>query len=435
MIESIETVGIGPGASFLLEPGARLSLITGDNGLGKSFLLDVAWWACARDWPKQPVIPRRHFDHNSHAQHLDDPRISARLESSSGTSERTYRFDVDRSAWRTNEAGRPANPGLVLYARLDGGFSAWDPARNYYRYREASNIDEPQRPSAFHLTREEVWSGKKDDAGKTVSRGLLVDWREWQIADPTTFKIFETVFSRLLPPEERVSFADEPIRMPDDTAALLPGLNTPYGVIPITFASAGIQRILALTYLIVWMWVEHAAAARARNLNQERRIVLLLDEVEAHLHPRWQRLILPAVLTVQAALASDVRIQTLVATHSPLVMASVEPLFDTAQDKLFHLQLEERGAVLREMEWHSRGDAVAWLTSEVFGLGEATSIEAQKAIENARQMIQSVRSQLGTTPAAAISEQERNLSKVVASSDPFWSEWQRFRKLAAKREA
>lgn len=34
-----------------MELGTRLNLITGDNGLGKSFLLDVAWWALTRKWP------------------------------------------------------------------------------------------------------------------------------------------------------------------------------------------------------------------------------------------------------------------------------------------------------------------------------------------------------------------------------------------------
>ncbi len=32
-------------------PGANL--ITGDNGLGKSFLLDLSWWALTRHWPRE----------------------------------------------------------------------------------------------------------------------------------------------------------------------------------------------------------------------------------------------------------------------------------------------------------------------------------------------------------------------------------------------
>ena len=31
----------------------RLNLITGDNGLGKSFLLDVAWYCLTRRWPQE----------------------------------------------------------------------------------------------------------------------------------------------------------------------------------------------------------------------------------------------------------------------------------------------------------------------------------------------------------------------------------------------
>ena len=29
---------------------SRLNLLTGDNGLGKTFILDVAWWVQARKW-------------------------------------------------------------------------------------------------------------------------------------------------------------------------------------------------------------------------------------------------------------------------------------------------------------------------------------------------------------------------------------------------
>ncbi|MEI6984993.1 MAG: AAA family ATPase, partial [Rhodospirillaceae bacterium] len=57
MLRSLITEGIGPAARFEMEFGSRLNLITGDNGLGKSFLLDIAWWVCARDWPDQPALP------------------------------------------------------------------------------------------------------------------------------------------------------------------------------------------------------------------------------------------------------------------------------------------------------------------------------------------------------------------------------------------
>jgi hypothetical protein len=55
-----------------MELAPRLNLITGDNGLGKSFLLDVAWWAISRRWPieidrvRGRVEERRRGVHDSH---------------------------------------------------------------------------------------------------------------------------------------------------------------------------------------------------------------------------------------------------------------------------------------------------------------------------------------------------------------------------------
>ena len=36
-----------------MEFGQRLNILTGDNGLGKSFILDCAWWAMTRKGPAQ----------------------------------------------------------------------------------------------------------------------------------------------------------------------------------------------------------------------------------------------------------------------------------------------------------------------------------------------------------------------------------------------
>ncbi|MEA3284392.1 MAG: AAA family ATPase [Synergistota bacterium] len=53
MIKKISMKNIGPSPFMELEFGERLNLITGDNGLGKSFLLDIAWWAMTRSWPAE----------------------------------------------------------------------------------------------------------------------------------------------------------------------------------------------------------------------------------------------------------------------------------------------------------------------------------------------------------------------------------------------
>ena len=51
MIEELSLRNVGPAPGMALRFAPRLNLLTGDNGLGKSFLLDIAWWALTRKWP------------------------------------------------------------------------------------------------------------------------------------------------------------------------------------------------------------------------------------------------------------------------------------------------------------------------------------------------------------------------------------------------
>lgn len=51
MLKRLELENVGPAPRMELNLAPRLNLVTGDNGLGKSFLLDVAWWALTRKWP------------------------------------------------------------------------------------------------------------------------------------------------------------------------------------------------------------------------------------------------------------------------------------------------------------------------------------------------------------------------------------------------
>jgi hypothetical protein len=58
MLESIHLKNVGPAPEMKMDLAPRLNLITGDNGLGKSFLLDVAWWVLTRTWAREMVIPK-----------------------------------------------------------------------------------------------------------------------------------------------------------------------------------------------------------------------------------------------------------------------------------------------------------------------------------------------------------------------------------------
>ena len=53
MLEYLKLENVGPAPRMEVEFAPRVNLMTGDNGLGKSFLLDTAWWALTGYWPAE----------------------------------------------------------------------------------------------------------------------------------------------------------------------------------------------------------------------------------------------------------------------------------------------------------------------------------------------------------------------------------------------
>lgn len=51
MLKKIIPENTGPIPNVEVDFSPRLNVLTGDNCLGKSFLLDIAWWSLTRKWP------------------------------------------------------------------------------------------------------------------------------------------------------------------------------------------------------------------------------------------------------------------------------------------------------------------------------------------------------------------------------------------------
>ncbi len=305
---------------------------------------------------------------------------------------------------------------------MDGGFSVWDPARNYSRQRtpDPSAVDEI-RPEPFHFSTETLWNGLEKD-GKIICNGLLRDWVSWQLKQSRDFKNLGNVLARLKPEEFDVWKIGAPDRFSPDDARDIPTLIMPYGRIPITHASAGVRRILGFSYLLVWAMSEHRKAAKLRKENPSDHLIILFDEIEAHLHPRWQRLFLPTLIDVLGGDGAVSNRQLLVATHSPLVTASMETKFDETLDRLFAFELKGSAVSAMEVPWAKQGDVVNWLVSDSFGLRQARSKDAEVAIKTAGKWMRGERDNLpkGLETEEAIHQE---LLRVLADHDAFWPRW------------
>lgn len=401
-----------------LELGDRLNLITGDNGLGKSFLLDIAWWALTRTWPQagQQALPR------------EDAKKASILASIVGKTGKAVDseipFDFKKQHWVQPQA-RPHMPGLVIYARVDGGFSVWDPARNYWK------TEGVERPAPFLFDSNQVWSGLQDKDGNWRCNGLYRDWASWQREDNEAFQQLCTVMEALSPPGDSPLKPGPLRRISPDDSQDYPTIEMPYGTVPVVHASAAIRRILALAYLLIWARREHALAAGLRKQKPDPRIVFLVDEVEAHLHPSWQRRILPSVLTVVHKLAATggekPSIQVVASTHSPFVCVSAEPDFDSALDRIFDLDLDPAKSEVRveATDFERMGTIVNWLLGRNFDMRSIYSEPGEAAIANASRLVgQDVKSR-GSLKRAEYLTADAELRKHLMDRDAFWVVWRR----------
>jgi hypothetical protein len=405
---------IGPATKFDYEPSDRLNIITGDNSLGKTFILECVWWALTGGWLGLPVLPRKGVPKNK-------PLISFRIRTMGGK-DRQYeaRYDWDRQTWIAPR-NRESLPGLVIYARFDGSFAVWDPARTYQ-----VEVFGASRSNGFiFLSNTAIWDGlrKEGEAGRTqwVCNGLLRDWVSWQ-----TSPRFEDQKASLLaclktlsPDPDEPLVPGDPTRLPTD-AREIPTLMLPYGEVPVLHASAGIQRVIGLCYVMVWAWHEHLRHSEIVRRQPQRRLVLLIDEVEAHLHPRWQRLIVPGLMEAIQELSSALTPQVHLATHSPMVMASAEPLFNDELDNLHHLKLVGNNVALDELPFIRRGTADRWLMSDVFELPLARSVDAERAIRDAKTLQDLRGKEVDPTEVADV---HSRLVRYLASDDTFWPRW------------
>ena len=293
MLEYLRLQDTGPAAELEMHLGPRLNLIAGDNGLGKSFLLDVAWWALSGYWLSTlnagldrgyPARPRGW-------------RKTAAIEFAYGDAiHRRGEVVYAGGEWPRQPSDLPTTDmGLVVYAQADGAFAVWDP----YRHAGEAGTD---RPLAFTAT--EIWNGlrvrRPTGEEVTVCNGLLNDWSRWIADGGDNARRMEQLLRDLSPlgDDSETLGVGKPERLSTEDARYVPTIRTPYAdSVPVLHASAAVRRVCTLAYMLTWAWSEHTLGAWGpTEPGETNRIVLLFDEVEGHLHPQWQRTMLPGVL-------------------------------------------------------------------------------------------------------------------------------------------
>jgi len=127
-------------------------------------------------------------------------------------------------------------------------------------------------------------------------------------------------------------------------------------------------------------WLVHAvvmmdAWLQGKDDPLDAEAVFLLDEIESHLHPAWQRKILPAFQRLFP------KSQIFIATHSPFLIASLN------QGWIHQLTMESDGTVtVQEPKAASAGDSYISVVEDIMGVKEWYDPESEKLLAEFRSL-------------------------------------------------
>lgn len=98
----------------------------------------------------------------------------------------------------------------------------------------------------------------------------------------------------------------------------------------------------------------------------DRNFILFLDEIEVHLHPAWQRKILPEIQKLFK------NAQIFISTHSPFVVGSVDGAW------VYQLENKEGNSRVVKVTESRAGESYGLILDEIFGIDSEFDVETEE---------------------------------------------------------
>jgi hypothetical protein len=144
------------------------------------------------------------------------------------------------------------------------------------------------------------------------------------------------------------------------------------GKVPLDVLSQGTQSLIQWLARLVIGYAKHYDFPGSLD---DKAGLLIIDEIDAHLHPSWQRRIIPAITKEFPSL------QVLCSTHSPLMLAGLEA------GQVHLLNRDKKGKVTVS---RNETDIIGWTADEIvttfLGVENATDFQTEQSIKRLQQL-------------------------------------------------
>ena len=386
-----------------------LTVLVAENAKGKSAILDAI--AVAIDPIIANIIGRQsigfplgaiHLSKNEHGKMklLTPARIQAK-----GSVANRDSVNWARELVGSSKRSRPSSRELkdVVSASgqftesLESGNSSILPVVAYYRTDRlwTSQDDRSSQKGTFELTGRFV--GYQNWSSPTSSFGSFVDWYRSAFTDlgASTSKFRDKddrLEKQLAAIHDAISTALEPTgwrsiiwqgqKSNDEDQVFeeecIAVEHSTKGVLPLQFLSDGVKNMISLVADLSY---------RCVRLNPELGMdassgtpgVVLIDEIDMHLHPRWQQVV------VDLLTRAFPRVQFIVTTHSPQVLSTVD------YQSIRLVRLEGSKAVVRKPEYQTRGIESADILARLMDVDPIPHVQESQWLSDYRALLQTAR--------------------------------------------
>lgn len=172
-------------------------------------------------------------------------------------------------------------------------------------------------------------------------------------------------------------FPIEFLRMEKDSKGFFPLFNAPDGEMALNVFSQGTQSII--------QWVSCFLIGYAKYYNFPKKLenkpgLLIIDEIDAHLHPSWQRRVIPTLTE------NFPNLQIFCSTHSPLVVAGLK------EGQVQLLNRDNKGKITVS---RNKQDIAGWTADEILrtfmDVDDATDLETSENLSRLQELRQKKR--------------------------------------------